>query len=85
MYEAVRNSASKPMGDAQHLLYSDGLAHVSVYIEPIVPPAFTGPSSRGVVNVYGRVLDGRQITVLGDVPPATVERFAQGVVPAAGG
>ena len=80
-------AASKPLrDDVEHLVYSDGLAHVSVYVEPLTPaaPAFTGPSTRGAVNIHGRVLDGHQIIVLGDVPPATVERFAQGVVPAAG-
>lgn len=67
--------------DTAHLVYSDGIAHVSVYVEPLRSdaPAFSGPASRGPVSLYGRVLDGRQVTVLGDVPPATVERFAQGV------
>lgn len=71
----------------EHLIYSDGIASVSVYVEPLSThtPAFSGPASRGAVNLYGRVLDGRQITVLGDVPAATVERFAQGVAAAGGG
>ena len=71
----------------EHLVFSDGLASVSVYVEPLTraAQAFTGLSSRGAVNLFGRVLDGHQITVLGDVPPATVERFAQGVLPATGG
>jgi len=71
----------------EHLIYSDGIASVSVYVERLSSeaPAFSGPASRGAVNLYGRVLDGRQITVLGDVPAATVERFAQGVVAAAPG
>jgi sigma-E factor negative regulatory protein RseB len=73
--------------DSEHLIYSDGIASVSVYVEPLTraAPAFTGLSNRGSVNLFGRVLDGHQITVLGDVPAATVERFAQGVVRAGGG
>lgn len=82
-------AARQPVAQAggAHLVFSDGLASVSVYVEPLTraAPPFTGLSSRGAVNLYGRVLDGHQITVLGDVPPATVERFAQGVMPAAGG
>lgn len=79
---AARQPAAPAVGE--HFVYSDGLATVSVYVEPLTGgvPAFTGPSDRGAMNLYGRVLDGQQITVLGDVPPATVERFAQGVVPA---
>lgn len=82
---ALRQPA--PQGDTEHLIYSDGLASVSVYVEPLTraAPAFSGASNRGAVNLHGRVLDGHQITVLGDVPAATVQRFAQGVVPAAGG
>jgi sigma-E factor negative regulatory protein RseB len=82
-------AARQPTASAagEHLVFSDGLANVSVYVEPLTgaAPAFTGLSSRGAVNLYGRVLDGHQITVLGEVPPATVARFAQGVMPAAGG
>ena len=76
-----------PQPGSEHLIYSDGLASVSVYVEPLTraAPAFTGASNRGAMHLHGRVLDGHQITVLGDVPAATVERFAQGVVPAAGG
>jgi sigma-E factor negative regulatory protein RseB len=76
-----------PQGSSEHLIYSDGIASVSVYVEALTPevPAFSGPASRGAVSLYGRVLDGHQITVLGDVPAPTVERFAQGVMPAAGG
>lgn len=76
-----------PAPGSEHLVYSDGLANVSVYVEPLTRemPAFSGPASRGAMNLYGRVVDGRQITVLGDVPAATVERFAQGVVAVEGG
>ena len=82
-------AAQQPVARApnEHLVYSDGVASVSVYVEPLAAnvPAFSGPASRGALNLYGRVLDGRQITVLGDVPAATVERFAQGVAATGGG
>ena len=76
----------EPPSGSEHLVYSDGIANVSVYVEPLSTqaPAFSGPASRGSTNLYGRVVDGRQITVLGDVPAATVERFAQGVAAAEG-
>jgi sigma-E factor negative regulatory protein RseB len=85
-FELALQQPASPDG-SEHLIYSDGLASVSVYVEPLTraAPAFSGASNRGAINLHGRVLDGHQITVLGDVPAATVERFAQGVVPAAGG
>lgn len=79
----------QPPRDARvdHLLYSDGIASVSVYVEAMnrSVPAFSGPASRGAINLHSRVVDGHQITVLGDVPAATVERFAQNVTVAGGG
>ncbi len=70
-------------GNRTHLLYSDGVARVSVYIDPLSSQQATmsGLISRGALNSFGRVAHGKQIIVLGEVPAATVERFAQGLVP----
>ncbi|MGQ0801800.1 MAG: MucB/RseB C-terminal domain-containing protein [Pseudomarimonas sp.] len=70
-------------GEKTHLLFSDGVARVSVYIDPLSTQQATmsGLLSRGALNSFGRVAHGRQIIVMGDAPAATVERFAQGVVP----
>lgn len=55
----------------EHLLYSDGLAHISVYLEPQVVnsgDAEFPPSSYGVINIYTRSTSGINITALGAVP-----------------
>jgi sigma-E factor negative regulatory protein RseB len=69
-------------GDADHMVYSDGLATVSVYVEqpPAERPGFIGLSGMGAVNVYRVMLDGNQVTVVGEVPAATVEMIANSVV-----
>jgi negative regulator of sigma E activity len=53
-----------------HLVYSDGLAMVSVFVEAVAEgqPALQGYSSRGAVNAFSRVSDKYQITVVGEVP-----------------
>ncbi len=58
----------------EHLVLSDGLASVSVYIEkPAGGREFLrGASHMGAVHAYGRMLDGYQVTVVGEVPAATV-------------
>jgi sigma-E factor negative regulatory protein RseB len=73
------------LGDSVQLLYSDGLASVSVYIEPIAG-ARQGEtrSRRGAVNVHTRFGNGRRIVAIGKVPAATVTYFARHVVPAEG-
>ena len=63
---------------AEHMVFSDGLATVSVYVEklPANSKAFTGLSNMGAMNAFGTVLDDYQITVVGEVPAATVQGMA---------
>ncbi|MGA8276673.1 MAG: MucB/RseB C-terminal domain-containing protein [Rhodanobacteraceae bacterium] len=66
---------------AEHLMYSDGLASVSVYVEPDAGKSVRKASriSRGALNVYSHSSNGWRITVLGDVPALTVMRLARSV------
>lgn len=62
----------------RHMVYSDGLATVSVYVEPSAQTdTIQGPLQMGAMNAYGRALDGHQAIVVGEVPAATVEQIAQ--------
>jgi sigma-E factor negative regulatory protein RseB len=64
-----------------HLVYSDGLASVSVFIEPRNPQTeeMNGLAKVGAAFAYSRNLDGHQVTAVGEVPAATVEAIAAGV------
>jgi len=61
-----------------HLVYSDGLATVSVFIEdPKTNADVTeGPSRYGSTNVYSLTLNGRKVTAVGEVPQQTVRSIA---------
>ena len=65
-----------------HLMYSDGLASVSVFIEAAGSSKhrLAGSSNMGALNVYGKQKDGVQITVMGEVPEATVVAIAESMV-----
>lgn len=65
----------------QHLVYSDGLASVSVFIEPSDPQAqpMRGLAKVGAAFAFSRDLDGHQVTAVGEVPPVTVEAIAASV------
>ena len=65
----------------EHLVYSDGIAAVSVYIEPAEnsPLIDKGLSQWGTTHAFIREVDGMAITVLGDVPAATVQRIGDSV------
>lgn len=63
-----------------HLIFSDGLVAVSVFVEPAPPtPQPVGLSHQGGINVYSRQLDDYLVTVLGEAPGATVRQIAYSV------
>jgi len=66
----------------EQMVYSDGLATVSVFVEELAPGGerLEGASRMGAMNAYGRVVGDYQITTVGEVPPATVEGVARSVV-----
>ena len=66
---------------AEHMVFSDGLATVSVYVEklPEGKTPVTGLSSMGAMNAYRAQLEGYQVTVVGEVPRATVQMIARSV------
>ena len=65
-------------GVYEHMVYSDGLAAVSVYVEQqgIETSVKPGVSQLGTNNAYTRQQDGLQITVIGEVPAITVKAIA---------
>ncbi len=63
------------------MIFSDGISSVSLFIEPLnkgMRPK-TGRMGIGSTNICAHVLDGYQITVVGEVPPATVMQIAKAV------
>ena len=68
-----------------HLVFSDGLASVSVFIESPAPGAVpvTGSGRSGVASAFSTVVQGHQVTVVGEVPPDTLKFIATGLRPAA--
>jgi len=64
------------------MVFSDGLASVSLFIEPVtknIKPR-TGHKIVGNTSFYAQVTDGYQITVVGEVPEAAVAQIANAVV-----
>jgi sigma-E factor negative regulatory protein RseB len=83
---------------ASHLVYSDGLATVSVFVEASAPPdsppgppgadaapsAPAEPPMQGLTRVgsgfaFSTVVQGHQVTAVGEVPAQTVEFIAHSV------
>lgn len=78
-------SRRMPRGDAEktamQVVYSDGLATLSVFIETGVGPPLPHDFARtlGPISAYTRRLDDARVTVIGEVPPATVRDVALSV------
>jgi sigma-E factor negative regulatory protein RseB len=70
--------AARSQDGGAHLLYSDGLASVSVYVEP-APPGLRGSDARRRGAVHSRTFwaDGWRVLAIGKVPAGTVDRFAR--------
>lgn len=62
-----------------HLLLSDGLSSVSVYLEEYEEDMPTVQRSVGAINLYSRKLEPYQLTVMGEVPARAVRYIAEGV------
>lgn len=73
-----RMGESRPVAQ---LVYSDGLAAVSVFIEPLRAgrEAAPGLASLGAIHIYTREVANHRITVVGEAPAASVERIANAV------
>jgi sigma-E factor negative regulatory protein RseB len=64
-----------------HMVYSDGLAMVSIFVEALSgdSPPLQGYTAMGAVNAFSRIAKPYQITVVGDVPQTTVRQIAASV------
>jgi len=75
----------RPMRDSKipvtHLVFSDGLAGISVFIEDVGDrdDINAGLSSQGAIQIYSRISGDKLITVVGEVPPRTVIQVGESV------
>jgi sigma-E factor negative regulatory protein RseB len=65
-----------------HIVFSDGLASVSVFIEPVAPrqKVIEGLSQQGSINIFSRGVGEHRVTVLGETPAATVMLIGNALV-----
>lgn len=61
------------------MVYSDGLASLSIFIEKQSPQLKLGKMSMGAVNAYIRSLGDYMVTAIGEVPEVTVRSMAESI------
>lgn len=78
----VPGDASGPASEALHTIFSDGLTQVSMFIEPFSAQRHKDDpivSTLGATRTLMRRKGDWWITVVGDVPAATLQAFADGL------
>ena len=80
---SVRTEQAIPgaAGPVEHIVYTDGIATVSVFVEAHMHPEHTvlGSTQFGSSSTYATVIDGHPVTAVGEVPPLTVRFIASSV------
>jgi sigma-E factor negative regulatory protein RseB len=69
-------------GGVGHIVLSDGLAAISVFIEPATskrPQSQSGLAHQGPINVYTRPVGNYWVTVVGEAPAESVKYVANAV------
>lgn len=77
----LRRAIHNRTDSAIQIVYSDGLAGVSVFIEENDKDEddVNGLTSQGAIQIYSKVTDDHLITVVGELPPQTVMDIADSV------
>ncbi len=65
----------------EHFMYSDGLSSISIFVEKKMKSSknLIGGSTMGAINAYGRDIGEYHVTVVGEVPHATVKMIGDSV------
>jgi sigma-E factor negative regulatory protein RseB len=83
----MRTQRPAPGADtSEHQVYSDGLASVSIYVEPHAGASVADRGlARGMLNIFTHEGGGWRIAAIGDVPRATLERMVGSIRPISAG
>jgi len=83
LIRAVKVNHHSRVTPAYHMVYSDGMASVSVFVEQLkeVDKPVIGMSSMGPVNAYSSFMGNDYVTAIGEVPSATVRMIAESIKP----
>ena len=78
----IRRMSPMDAEEVEHLVYTDGLSTVSVFIKKAREGQsdMIGLSKMGAVHAYRKTMNNHRITVMGEVPAKTVKFLAQGIV-----
>ncbi|MBC7413747.1 MAG: MucB/RseB C-terminal domain-containing protein [Herminiimonas sp.] len=65
--------------EVSQIVYSDGLAAISVFIEPISQSRTEGSMQQGAMNITGKRQGDFWLTIVGEVPAAAIKQVANSI------
>ena len=79
--DQVKQSVQGKTLPVTQMIFSDGLASISIFIEPLAKAARPklGHTVVGATHFFALVNEGHQVMVIGEVPEAAVTQFANAV------
>lgn len=80
LVSVMQRQIGRERGEVVHMVFSDGLATISVFIEPFEGGS-TAPVAQasGAIRLYKRMYKGHLITALGEVPARALQRLADSI------
>ncbi len=78
-FRLAAHSRAEETADFEHLVFSDGLASVSVYLESAAQPGGLAPglTRMGTTSAWSGHEGQRRVTAVGEVPPLTLKAFGE--------
>lgn len=79
IFEAHDTTTSAPQREMSQIVFSDGLAAISVFIEPRAPSHAEGFMQQGAMNIVSRRQGDHWLTVVGEVPGAVIRQVSNSI------
>lgn len=79
MESAYKKPSSQDDSFVHHMVFTDGLSSLSLFIEKQTNDSLMGSSSMGAINAYGIVANGYSVTAVGEVPAMTVKQLVSSI------
>lgn len=76
---AVTSVAQAAQREVAQMVFSDGLAAISVFIEPGTQSRTEGSMQQGAMNIIGRRYGDFWLTIVGEVPAAVLRQVANSI------
>jgi sigma-E factor negative regulatory protein RseB len=76
---AANAAAGATQREVLQLVFSDGMAAISVFIEPGSQSRTEGSMQQGALNIVGKRQGDYWITIVGEVPSAAIRQVANSI------